>query len=104
MSKCHCDYCRGGREHRYDLNSIEDYDDTPRYRKIPKSSKFCKKSKTKEKCEFTVRVTRWSWTRTDEYDRTYETGSYVLACHRCGKHGPWFSFSTKKPYPPFKLY
>lgn len=83
---CHCDYCVGGREKKYDLHSIEDYDDEPRYRKVPKAVKYCKKSKTKEKCEFTVKIVKWSHTTSDGMLR--EHGTY--ACPRCGKHGKWW--------------
>jgi hypothetical protein len=99
---CHCSYCVGGREKKYDLNSIEDYDDEPRYRKVPKRVKYCKKSKTKDKCEFTVKKYKWAYSRKDEWGREYEVGHYTMACHRCGKEQGLHSFSTRILYPPFR--
>lgn len=82
-----CDACDLRKSKAIDSHySVEDFEDEPRYRKVPRRSKYCKKSKTKEPCEFTVMIVKWSYTTSDGITR--EHGTY--ACHRCGKHGRWW--------------
>lgn len=94
--------CRDCRERGIRLksehHSIEDYDDEPRYRKVPKRVKYCKKSKTKDKCEPTDRKVKWSYTKRNEDGTPYEDGYYVLACHRCGKESGFYRFTAGKRY------
>ena len=90
-----CDACRMRGEKAKDKHhSIEDFDDEPRYRKVPKRSKFCKKSKTKEACEFTEKVYKWTYPSKDSRGNAVMTGYYVLACKRCRKESGFHSFTT----------
>lgn len=74
-------------------HSIEDFDEEPRIRKVPKRSKYCKKGKNREKCEPTIRKVKWSYTKRNDDGTPYESGYYVLACHRCGKEHGFHSFT-----------
>lgn len=71
----HADFRHGG-------VPIEDFDDEFRYKKPSRSNfngkrkRACKKSKTGEKCDFSVVKSPSQW-----YD--------VVACSRCGKYGDY---------------
>lgn len=91
MSGCNCRDCAEGRAARHALrwggeDWETDYDEPVRYVKPARSNwngkrkRPCKKSKTKEVCDFSVRINK-SW-----YD--------VMTCSRCGKHGTYIWRTT----------
>jgi hypothetical protein len=92
---CHCDYCEGRREQRYELEGSGDgWEETP-YRKASRSNwnrkgdRPCKKSKDKEPCDFSTRKVKGSKRLTDG---TGYTPRFILSCSRCGKEQwAWFS-------------
>lgn len=71
----HADFIHGG-------VPVEDFDDEITYKKPSRSNwngkrkRACKKSKTGEKCDFSVVIKTNQW-----YD--------VVTCSRCGKHGEY---------------
>lgn len=76
---CGCDYCMGRgirRDFRQGGVGIEDFEQ-PKYRKAGRRNRRkapCKKSKTKEVCDFSVTISNKSFYK-------------IMACSRCGKHG-----------------
>lgn len=101
MSICHCDYCVDGRLARqaYRHGGIDDgWEETP-YKKPSRSNwngrkkRPCKKSKTKEPCDFSVTITLRSFYGWGEvwHNQTVDT------CSRCGKYGQYHFFTTKEP-------
>lgn len=90
MSKCRCDYCVDGRGRReeYRHGGINDFEDEVPYRKQSRKgrkSKACKKSKTGEQCDFSVKKVYRSY---NHYKNGQNMTDYVMTCSRCGKHGP----------------
>lgn len=70
---------------------IEDFEEEARH--VKKSKKGCKKSKTKEPCDFTVAINHHVW-----YSKYTERWQWwkIMTCERCGKHGPWTSMSSPR--------
>ena len=76
---------------------VSDFDDEIPYRKKRRRrrrGKVCAKSKANEPCEFTIRTIKtYYWSK--YYEKYMYYGS--MACHRCGRHGGWFSGTSTIP-------
>lgn len=91
---CNCDYCVDGRNAKKELQfggtdwETDDEELVP-YRKHKgknwrRKRKACKKSKTGESCDFSVKKVY----RTYGHNRERILTDYVMTCSRCGKYGP----------------